>query len=355
MSDGKLPDLAATTVTTSVLERDREFDEVVDSEGPIEIRGQPFIRSEVLASDPVAYRQALEEYREERLELLLEAGTERFPHPIAHCLYRYLNSAQTDNERLQFLKDTWEALISVIFSLTVSEVRKRGQPVSITTDQIRDFRRYIDSQSIRHRLEVVRLTYEAEVDLPLLRSIIAPQAVLQMIELNQRRNEDFAHMGTLNERQSASLVSEIEPEVLAILKQTSQLEGIELVRHLGPTRKRSENRFELFVGHGSTRRIELRSLSAEQAVALALTSREDVLALCGGTILPLTPTIVWREGRGHRSELAFLKKRRVEGEQSIFTFEVYGDAVEFESDATELLQDLNAVKALYQTGSGASQ
>ena len=61
--------------TASLLERDPEFDEAVDAEGQLVIRGRSFVRSEVLASDAFAYKEALEEYREEQLAELLEAGT----------------------------------------------------------------------------------------------------------------------------------------------------------------------------------------------------------------------------------------------------------------------------------------
>lgn len=332
------------------LEQDAEFNEVVDADGAIEIRGRPFIRSEILASDPIAYREALAEFREEQLRELLEVSTERFPYPIAHCLYRYLNSSESENQRLQFLKDTWEALIAVTFAIGVAEARRRAQPISVTTDRVRDFTRYLDSRNIRDRLEVLRVTATADPPLPVLGSIIDDEMIAQMIALNQRRNEDFLHLATLNERQSTSLILDVEPELLAILRRARRLEFVELARFRGPAARRGEYRFEIFRGHSSGRRIEARGLSEAQLSAVGQPASADVLALCPDDVILLSPVLVWREGRGHRSELAYMKKRSVIENRCVFTFEVFGDAEEFEDDAPALANDLESMKRLYVQG-----
>jgi len=329
------------------LERDADFDEAVDSDGPVVIRGRSFSRSEILASDVVAYREALEEYREEQLAELLEAGTERFPHPIAHCLYRYLYSAQTENQRLQFLKDTWESFIAVVFALAVAEVRSHGARVPVASGKARDVRAYIHSRNIRDRLEVLRTTVDVVPDLPILQSLVDAETIANMIALNQRRNEELAHVGTLNERQSTSLILDVEPEVLAIFRKARALENADIARYLGPAPQRGLHKLEVFRGHSSSRRIEVRPLPSSQAALLGQYSPTDVLAICGDRVLALSPVIVWREGRGHRSELAFMKKKRVDGTRAVFMFEVFGDAEEFESDVPELQQDLDAIKRLY--------
>lgn len=332
------------------LERAYDFDEMVDADGPVEIRGQPFVRSEILASDPIAYRDALTEYREEQLRDLLECGTERFPHPIAHCLYRYLNSAESENQRLQFLKDTWEALIAVMNALGIAEARSREVQLRVEGDKIRDFTRYLDSRNIRDRLEVLRVTVGKEPSLPLVGSIIDSETVDQMIALNQLRNEDLAHLATLNDRQSTELILKVEPELLGILRKARDLEAVELARFLGPGVRRGEYKLEIFRGHGSSRRIESRRLSAHQAATMGRQGSSDVLALFGDQALPLSPMIVWREGKGHRSELAHMKKRSVVDNRSVFTFEVFGDAEEFEDDSPALAEDLASIKRIYVQG-----
>lgn len=344
--------LASSPAIASPLERDAEFDEAVDAEGPLELRGKPFVRSDVLASDPIAYREALAEYREARQAELLDLATDRFPYPVAHCLYRYLHSAETENQRLQFLKDTWEALVHVCFALTVAEVRRVAAIVCIETDQVRDFRTYLDSRSLRHRLEVLRHTLLAAPDLPLTASIIERDALERMIELNQHRNEDFAHLGTLNERQSRALIEVVEPEVLAVLRSAQQLANVEFVRYLGPGSQRGQQKLEVFTGHSPNRRVQPRSMTPAQAALLHSCTQREVTALWGDALLRLSPMIVWREGRGYTSQLAFLKKRRVVDRQNVFTFEIFGDADEFDDDASVLMEDLAAIKNLYQSNRG---
>jgi hypothetical protein len=340
-------------VTPSTPDRDDEFDDFVDGDGPVTICGKEFVRSEILASDMESYREALAEWREQQRADLLDTATDRFPHPIAHCVYRFINSARTENERLQFLKDTWEAVIALTFALTTAEIRECGKQIEVKTEKARDFKRHLDSQNIRDRLEVIRVAYDSPVDLPLLRSIVSHKTIQQMIELNTRRNEDFAHLGTLSERRSAELVTELEPEVVSLLRALQPLQAIELVRFEGPG-KRGEGRFETFMGHASTRTITARPLSSRAGAAVVGRSREEVLVIHGDHVIALSPMIVMRDGRGHRSELAFMKKRRVENGRSVLTFESFGVAEEFELDTPELAGDLDALKALFKQGEDAT-
>ncbi|KYF49115.1 hypothetical protein BE08_43070 [Sorangium cellulosum] len=331
------------------LVRDDGFDEYINADGPVVIAGREFLRSNILASDEDYYREALLEWRQEQLDELLETATERFPHPIAHCLYRYLNSARTENERLQFLKDTWESIIEFVYALTLAEVRARESKIAVTATKTRDFRRYLDSRNVRDRLEVVCVVYESSVDLPLLRSTVSRTAVERMIRLNAHRNEDFAHLGTLSDRQSSALIAELEPEVYSVLREVSALERVEIVRFDRPGPRRAEGVFETFLGHASTRTVETRVMSPQIAAALIQRSSNDVFLKSGEELFPLSPIIVWRDARGHRSELAFMKKRRVERGHSIFTFEAFGVAEEFEDDSAELVADLDAIKALFES------
>jgi hypothetical protein len=64
--------------------------------------------------------------------------------------------------------------------------------------------------------------------------------------------------------------------------------------------------------------------------------------------------IVMRDGRGHRSELAFMKKRRVESQRIIFTFESFGVAEEFELESPDLASDLEAVRVCFTQGEWAT-
>ncbi len=332
------------------LERDPDFDEILDAEGAIDIRGRIFARSEVLASDPVAYREALAEYRDDKKRELFETVTQRFPSPIAHCLYRFLHSHETETERLLFLKDTWEAVIAIVFAMAVAEVRSRGQIISVTTDKVRDFKRHLDSQNLRDRLEVVRVVLASEVSVPLLRDTVPMSAVRVLIDLNERRNQDIAHRATPDERRAIALVEEFEPKVVSLLEDLAQFETVEVVRYVGPGKKRGEGTFETFVGHGSTRTISARALSDRVTAAIGGRSKEEVLLLRADDMIPLSPMIVMRASRGHRSELAFMKKRRAESETSAFTFESFGVAAEFESDSSDLALDLDAVKACFTQG-----
>jgi hypothetical protein len=342
---------SASTSSLPALERDARFDEDLDAEGAIEVAGSLFAPSEVLARlDPLAYGTARDLFRKARRADAPQIATQEYPYPIAHCTFRFLRGWETQNKRAQFLKDTWEALIAVVFALALAELRSVGQKVTVKTDKVRNFRRHLDSWNIRDHLEVLAVTARSPVSLPFFHALGGEQIVEGLIALNQRRHESLAHLGTLNETRSRELVDELWPDVVSILDAASPLGDLELIRYVGPTEPRGYHRLEVFRGHASTQTFDDRKLASLQAAALASRSRTELFAMLRDQVLPLSPMLRWREARGSQSDIGFFKKRSIRAGRSVFSFEVFGTSECFETDDPALQEDLDAIKSLFVQG-----
>lgn len=338
--------LAAENLSQRSSERDDEFDRFVDRvEGPILIRGQEISASNALYSDVVAYRASLLEFRGEQRAELIERVVSEFPHPIAYCFHRYEYAADDPNKKFQFLKDVWESTIALLFALVLGEARARRVSGIVGTKC-----EYVQSQNNRDRLDVIEKILAHDGQRLGLSGVIDSSTIRQIVDLNALRNEEFAHLATLNEEQSQRLVEEVEPSVLEILRGMEGLSEVELLRYLGPSRTRGKHRVETFCGESGSRRIEERAFVPEHVAIFSQRgfSRDDVYALHGGSLYVVSPIICCREAvRGHRTELSFFKKfRAVDGVRELI-FEVFGTSDEYRKIAPELLSDFDELKSMY--------
>src|SRR5438105_13995800 len=84
---------------------------------PFEVDGVPLSPAEALEKcRPDQYQIALTEYARREGESALENACDTFPAPVAIALYRALNSAANEHERLLHFRDTAEALILVLLA-----------------------------------------------------------------------------------------------------------------------------------------------------------------------------------------------------------------------------------------------
>jgi hypothetical protein len=328
------------------VERDAGFDAVLDDDhGSLTVRECVFAASDVFYElDPKAYSIALDEWRLEQRDEFLQRVCEQFPHPIAHCVYRFRNSATSERERVGFLCDTWEALIALLFALVLGEARHAAIPLAGTGIQ----RQWIQSWTIWEHLEVIRLLRD---HLPALGTaqLISIQVLDKMLELNQRRNDEVAHRGTLNERQSRDLAEAFEPEVFGILNDLAGLAEVRLVR---PERPSGAGKFrcETFAGESTTRRFEQVAVATEARNALLARDRyaDEVFAYYDGRMYSLSPMIICRStARGHRTQLAYFKKKIGGTVGTRLMYEVFGDADPLEDADPARLQELDELKALF--------
>ena len=326
-------------------ERDPLFDAYVDDDyGTLVVQDVAIRPCDALWTDPAAYNAARMQWVFDKQEELKRRVVESFPYPIASSYALFLDGSDSANQRWQFLKDTWEALISVLMALVACEVRDQGTVLVDTAIR----REWLQSQTVRERIEVIRLCREKEPAALTSTRLIADGVIEKMIVLNERRNEDFSHRGTLNERQLDELINDAHPALLGIFEGVEWLADVALVR---PVDLRKE---ELFAGDNSRRRIRESLLSADEKVKLAARPgfEREVFARLDGRIYSLSPYIICRPSeRGHRTELAYFKKKVGAGPDRVLVYEVFGEAEPLRISDQNHLSDLDSIRAMFTASS----
>src|SRR5687767_3493388 len=111
--DGRKRDICPTCSRSDV-SRLARFDEALDADvaGSIEvktaekkifIRGKPFSVSDILATDPDAYAEAVDDWLADSRTEFRETIVARFPYPIAHHFFLSDQAYDSENSRLQHL------------------------------------------------------------------------------------------------------------------------------------------------------------------------------------------------------------------------------------------------------------
>lgn len=336
-SDRPVVSVVRETVTRT---RTHEFDQYLDEAyGFFEIEGCNVRASDALWTDRDAYEDARLRWLENKRQRLDEQVCTRFPYPIAACYRDFLRGAESSDQRWGFLRDTWEAAISLMMAMVLGEFRASGQVL----EDLKIKRNWLHSQTIRERIEVLRLCRAFGEGDFVTTSALQDTAVEQMVELNQLRN-DVAHRGTLTEQQADEMVREGEPILVDLLSSLELLVEIPLLR---PRR----GKYELFMGCESRLNIQPRKLSKRQRRALAEHESRtfEVFAVQDerDLLFSLSPYIICPpDSNGRHCELAYFKKK-VPGRLEGLHYEVFGASRTFEMSDASLRQDLEDVKGMF--------
>ena len=151
-----------------------------------------------------------------------------FPMPIAYSFYRAEHGYENYNQRLDFLKDTWESLVAFIFAMVIGEYRCLGLSMEGTNIKMS----HVLSDSLSAKLLVAEQLLQKSKDdkYKLESSKIIPLDVIGNIRtLNQVRN-GFSHQAAKSETQAASIFSDHFDEVFDILQKLQGLKDVTLMR-----------------------------------------------------------------------------------------------------------------------------
>ena len=188
MTDGvPYPEPASVT-----FDGNREFNQYLDeTNGDIEIQGLQYRSSEVLYRlDYDAYRDLLVDFRQVQTAQLMESVVGAFPTPIALAFRRSQRGAQNANQKVLYLRDTWEALINSLFAIAMGELRVRGSHRPLSINNRVPSRRDLLSDRLALRLdfieEVLRLA-EEQSEPWLVSTFASEEAVPRLRELNRLR------------------------------------------------------------------------------------------------------------------------------------------------------------------------
>jgi hypothetical protein len=204
---------------------DVEFDAWLRDQENHQVYGRWLDAADALATDEIAYLDGLRQWRNEMREELDHSVINEFPQPIAGFYRRFLKGNRDPVRRFLNARDTWEALIHFLHATVLSEVR--AADLCFRESGINPA--WVDPQTLRERIELVRLSIEGcQDDLPVSRRI-TPALLGSAEQLVSLRN-GFSHRTPPTEHEPLRLIDNAEPLLIAVLREATWLSEVELIR-----------------------------------------------------------------------------------------------------------------------------
>jgi hypothetical protein len=233
-----------------------EFNDYIDEIYPEIIIGD-FCRPASIVlfeMDEIEYFNLYNQYLSEQKELLLEKITEVFPAPIAFFYDRAVHGYDNNNQRLHFLRSTWEAIIFFLYALVVGEVVDSSTNISqiriFTNQSIKCNKSGLLSDKLGYKLEVIEkiLDFNLQGRYGLISGDLIPSSVVNALsELTKNRN-DFSHLAALSEEQAKDFFEKLYPKIQDILFELRKLEYLSLLRYKSNLNSLTSIRFSRFKG-----------------------------------------------------------------------------------------------------------
>jgi len=324
-------------------------EQYADQHGGLNLFGSQLRPSYVLHQlDFSTYEAALADFLSDREEQLRRTVLDDFPAPIAYYYYRFEYGFENELQRLHFLRDTWEAIIDILHSLTIGECRFRqlglGTPIAFghflserTADRLLTVERIIDYANTKG----VNLAINSIVTIPVLGT---------MRELNRSRNA-FSHSAAQSEVQARAWVRECHQDVIDVLDELQDLAGISVVRYLGQE-DANTLRCEFFRGYAQTRTIRAISLTDDQVQASQRYFRQsEILVSIRDCIFSLRP-LVWfcEDSSGHTTKLCMFRRTRGDLPDRRLEYEIVGKAERRDEDRGFFKSELDELRSLFGLG-----
>lgn len=301
----------------------QKFHESLNEIGIIEIAGTVFPRSRILFEmDPTLYEQALNEFLQADFEDLKQTIFDYYPACIAYN-YRLSERGEGANDpvrKLLHLKDSWEAIVFVLYALVMGEVRFRqidlrtaqifsyydatGNPhfVNFNTDKIL-------SDAIKQKIQNIRAIVQhcKAGSLGFKLEKIDETLLDDLLQLQDIRN-DVSHHAAPTREQAERELRQVLPIFQEMLGKTRFLDGCRILRFESFA---TQCRCETFSGHSLNREYEnFRFPEAHNGYIINL-GQEQLFARWDGDCFSLSPFLHFeRDTTGHESYLCFYKGRR---------------------------------------------
>lgn len=293
-----------------------------------------------------------QELEAEQREQFKQSVIDEFPTPVALHFLRAERSFETQRQRLDSLRDTWEALIFLVFALvlgecchiqmSLSEARKPSNNRNLT---MRD----LYSDSLATKLDVVKAIF-SEADLKKIdlqcRSLVSDDSLNTIRELNRVRNI-LAHGESVSEQESKRYFEENIEVVISVLESLEGLREVHMLRYKGQNESALEVRCEKFDGTRISYEIIPIQLKPEQlAISSVYLNDKCIIVKHRDLIYPLSPFFHFVvEEAGHETRLCYYK-RKISGDK--YTYAILGQSREVEFDRSEFEADFVKLRVLLQ-------
>jgi len=309
---------------------ERRFHDFLAAEhDPFQVAGVPLSPAEALQKcNPEKYDNALTDYARSEGEAALEKACEVFPAPIAIPLFRALNSAENEHERLLHFRDTAESLTVVLLAVIVGECRTRGIKLdAITFPSARGGREDLVTKKTGSKGKKL-LTDRVADRLAILDGLldelsggstivcvsrIPLDAVRRLSELNDIRN-DFSHYEAMTEHEAAKVCQEVREQIADAVLAFECLADTELVTFAGAvTGRPNVAKFEVHSGSTQNKNLKQRPLQGgafTKCLGIVADHLHRPLFHCEGELFDATPFFHTElNPRGHRRHLWLFKRR----------------------------------------------
>jgi hypothetical protein len=301
----------------------KRFNDSLDEEGYIEIAGIAFQRSRILyelASN--TYFDAYNEFQEQEFHDLQQTVFSTYPACIAYN-YRLTEKGEGANDpvrKLLHLKDTWEAIVFVLYALVMGEVRFRniemktlqifvspgtgGNPIyaNCTSEKIL-------SDAIKQKIQITKaIILHCKNNNLGFKCVKIDETLLDdLLDLQDIRN-DISHHTAPTREQAESELSSVIPLFQKMLAKTMFLESCNILRFENYT---SVCRCETFNGHYLNREYEDYPFQGPQKTLVLSLGQEQLFVNWDEDCFSLSPFLhFFRDESGHESFISFFKRKK---------------------------------------------
>lgn len=328
--------------------------------GDFQVSGETFHAADVLkALASETYRVARADSDERYLEDLAEMVLTDYPSPIALAFNAFKFGSTRPLTRLGFMRDTWEAIVAVLYSVLLSECAAKNVRLheALVRDGPKNAPRQIRNADlccdrISTRLGCIEgvLIYARLSAQPLHAIQVVPVEVVgEMRRLNDTRNE-FSHEQTKSDKQADEIIEECEPDLINVLDDVRGLRDIQFCRVHGISH-RTPNAIEVerLMGSASTRRIvdlPVQPAAIGTAASLKQSGQLDPVCIhCDGELYVASPHLYCADDEsGHQTRVLLLKQVRAQDGKA--RLEILGQSRTMEFDLDRVQPDLDRLRLL---------
>jgi hypothetical protein len=305
-----------------------EFNQSIDDDaGAISVLNVPFRASEILFTlQKETYRIALTDFEDLQSEEFKQKVYDTYPTPIAYYFRQTYFGYLNNNNRLQLLRSTWEAMIFVLYAIVIGEARKKSFPIRAAG--IREVDLY--NFSVDKKLSIIEkiLNYDIANSFGLKCGMLFDVVeIVKIKQLNYQRN-GFQHSAALSEEQAAALFAELVPEVISALKSIASIVYIEILHFINTDGSPFLIRCETFIGQSPNRTLKTYTITAAQLAFISVElSSLSVLAKIDDDIFSISPFLHFKsDDDGHLTNLCYLHQYNTDNPTE-FKFEIARRAV----------------------------
>jgi hypothetical protein len=318
--------------------RDVEFDAWLRDQELLEVYGRSIDAADALATDEIAHLDGLQQWRNEMREELDHSVVHEFPQPVAAFYRRFLKGNRDPVRRFLNARDTWEALIHFLHATVLAEVR--AADFCLHESGINPA--WVDSQALRERIELVRLSLErGRYDLPVSRRI-TPTLLGSAEQLVGLRN-GFSHRTAPTEHDALRLIDDAEPLLIAALREASWLAEVELIRPQGFKHK------QVLRGHDGEPDHCPARWSAAQRTTIAASEDPDreLFLVAEEKLLSMAPLLRANDAPdSHDVQVAYLKQRK----RATLVYGMFGPGQDQSCSDPVRIEQLQDLKQRYAAG-----